>query len=79
MYLDLLEDQTKYLRKYIWKIKVSLKIKIFMWFLHLREVLTKDNLAKRNWKEVRHVFSVIKMNPYNTCSLNVHLQKLYGE
>jgi hypothetical protein len=30
MYLDLLDDQTKYLRKYIWKMKVPLKIKIFM-------------------------------------------------
>jgi hypothetical protein len=50
MYLDLLEDQTKYLRKYIWKMKVPLKIKIFMWFLHRREILTKDNLAKRNWQ-----------------------------
>jgi hypothetical protein len=50
MYLDLLDDQTKYLRKYIWKIKVPLKIKIFMWFLHHKVILTKDNLAKRNWE-----------------------------
>jgi hypothetical protein len=50
MYLDLLDDQTKYLRKYIWKIKVPLKIKIFMWFLHRKVILTKDNLAKRNWE-----------------------------
>jgi hypothetical protein len=50
MYLDLLDDQTKYLCKYIWKIKVPLKIKIFMWFLHRKVILTKDNLAKRNWE-----------------------------
>jgi hypothetical protein len=37
------------LRKYIWKMKVLLKIKIFMWFLHQKVILTKDNLAKRNW------------------------------
>jgi hypothetical protein len=30
--------------------KVPLKIKIFMWFLHRREILTKDNLVKRNWQ-----------------------------
>jgi hypothetical protein len=33
MYIDLLDDDTKYLKKYIWKMKVPLKIKIFMWFL----------------------------------------------
>jgi hypothetical protein len=50
MYLDILDDQTKYLRKYIWKMKVPLKIKIFMWFLHHKVILTKDNLVKRNWE-----------------------------
>jgi hypothetical protein len=49
MYLDLLNDDTKYLKKYIWKMKVPLKIKVFMWFLHRKVILTKDNLARRNW------------------------------
>jgi hypothetical protein len=49
MYLDLLDDHTPYLKKYIWKIKVPLKIRIFMWFLHKGVILTKDNLLKRNW------------------------------
>uniref|UniRef100_A0A453PTX1 Reverse transcriptase zinc-binding domain-containing protein n=1 Tax=Aegilops tauschii subsp. strangulata TaxID=200361 RepID=A0A453PTX1_AEGTS len=26
-----------------------LKIKVFMWFVHKHVILTKDNLAKRNW------------------------------
>jgi hypothetical protein len=30
MYLDYMDDHTKFLRKYIWKIKVSLKRRIFM-------------------------------------------------
>ena len=30
--------------------KVPLKIKIFMWFLHRKVILTKDNLTKRNWE-----------------------------
>ena len=29
--------------------KVPLKIRIFMWFLYRKVILTKDNLAKRNW------------------------------
>jgi hypothetical protein len=49
MDLDLLDDDTKYLKKYIWKMKVPLKIKAFMWFLHRKVLLTKDNLIKRNW------------------------------
>jgi hypothetical protein len=46
MYEDLMNDHTPFLRKYLWKVKVSLKIKIFMWFLSNKVLLTKDNLAK---------------------------------
>src|SRR6187551_4021419 len=35
--------------KKIWKLKVPLKIKIFMWYLKRGVILTKDNLARRNW------------------------------
>ena len=50
MYLNYMNGHTVYLKKYIWKIKVPLKIRIFMWFLHRKVILTKDNLAKRNWQ-----------------------------
>jgi hypothetical protein len=49
MYLDLLNGITIYLHKYLWKMKVPLKTKIFMWFVQRKEILTKDNLLKRNW------------------------------
>jgi hypothetical protein len=42
-----MNGHTVFLKKYIWKLKVSLKIRIFMWFLHRKVLLTKDNLAKR--------------------------------
>jgi hypothetical protein len=48
MYLDMLDHDTKYLKRYIWKMKVPLKIKVFIWFLHWKVILTKDNLVKRN-------------------------------
>jgi hypothetical protein len=51
MYLDLLNGRTVYLKNYIWKIKVPFKIRIFMWFLHPKVILTKDNSIKRNWKD----------------------------
>jgi hypothetical protein len=48
-YTDLMNRHTRFLHKYLWKIKVPLKIKIFMWFLYKKVLLTKDNLAKRKW------------------------------
>jgi hypothetical protein len=49
MYLDLLDGDTVFLKKYIWKMKVALKIRIFMWFVFKKVILTKDNLIKINW------------------------------
>ncbi len=34
----------------IWKLRIPLKNKIFLWYLKKGVILTKDNLAKRNWK-----------------------------
>ena len=31
-----------------WKLRIPLKIKIFMWYFRRGVLLTKDNLAKRN-------------------------------
>jgi hypothetical protein len=50
MYLHLLNQHALFHHKFIWKLKVSLKIKIFFWYLHRRVILTKDNLAQKNWK-----------------------------
>ena len=36
--------------KKIWKMKVPLKTKKFVWYLRKGVILTKDNLAKRNWQ-----------------------------
>ena len=49
MYLDLINSGpiTRSLR--IWKVKVPLRIKIFMWFVHKEVILTKENLIKRRW------------------------------
>jgi hypothetical protein len=34
----------------IWKLKLPLKVKIFIWYPIKGVALTKDNLAKRQWK-----------------------------
>jgi hypothetical protein len=48
MYLHLIDTYSPFLHKKIWKIKIPLKIKIFLWFLQKGVVLTKDNLARKN-------------------------------
>jgi hypothetical protein len=50
MYADIMNGHTVFLKKYLWKIKVPLKIRIFMWFIYKKAILTKDNLAKRRWR-----------------------------
>jgi len=50
MYLHLINTHTPFRHKKIWKIKAPLEIKIFLWYLQKEVVLTKDNLARKNWK-----------------------------
>jgi len=49
MYLDIINSGSIPRSVHIWKVKVPLRIKVFMWFVHKQVILTKDNLAKRNW------------------------------
>jgi hypothetical protein len=49
-YLALIQNDVPNLNKRLWKLKTPLKIKIFLWYLRRGIVLTKDNLAKRNWQ-----------------------------
>jgi hypothetical protein len=50
MYLDALDADPPFQHRKIWKWKLPLKIKNFLWFLQRGVVLTKDNLAKKIWK-----------------------------
>jgi hypothetical protein len=36
--------------KKIWKMKISLKMEVFTWYLRRGVILTKDNLVKYNWQ-----------------------------
>jgi hypothetical protein len=50
MYSALIEPIQPVLNnKSIWKMKIPLKTKVFSWYLRRGVILTKDNLAKRNW------------------------------
>ena len=50
MYLHLANHNFPFRHKFIWKLKVPLKIKIFLWYLQKGVLLTKDNLRRKNWK-----------------------------
>jgi hypothetical protein len=49
-----------------------------MWFVQRKEILTKDNLVKRNWKVLVNAAFVIMTSLYNTYSSSAHLQKSSG-
>jgi hypothetical protein len=49
MYRALLGIQALPYNTFIWKLKIPLKVKVFMWYLFKGVILTKDNLARRQW------------------------------
>jgi hypothetical protein len=44
------------MNKQLWRLKVQLKIKIFMWYMRKEVVLTKDNLIKRIWGDSKQYY-----------------------
>ena len=50
MYRDMMLNNFSSDKNISWKLRVPLKIKIFLWYLKKGVILTKDNLAKRKWK-----------------------------
>jgi hypothetical protein len=51
MYQALLDIDIVPHNSYLRKIKILLKMKVFLWLLYREAILTKDNLVKRNWYE----------------------------
>ena len=61
----------------LWHIKVPTRMKIFLWYLKKGVILTKDNLARRNWngdtmcsfchspETIQHLFWIVFM--LNSC------------
>jgi hypothetical protein len=48
MYVALINNRVR-VSQDIWQIKIPIRIKIFLWYLKRCVILTKDNLAQRNW------------------------------
>ena len=49
-YLGLIHQNIPNTNKHLWELKTPLKIKVFLWYLRKGVILTKDNLARRNWQ-----------------------------
>jgi len=49
-YWGLISQNVPNVNKKLWKLKLPLKIKIFLRYIRRGIILTKDNLAKRNWQ-----------------------------
>jgi hypothetical protein len=64
-------SQPVFNNKYIWKMKIPLKTKVFAWYFRRAVILTKDNLVKRYWhgckkyvfchqdETIKHLFSTV--------------------
>jgi hypothetical protein len=68
MYRSLVRPQVVPRNHPIWKIKIPLKIKIFMWYLINNLALTTDNLVKKQWKGCLRCVA---------CTLNESIQHLF--
>ena len=63
----------------IWKMKIPLKTKVFVWYLRRGVILTKDNLAKHNWQGSKNVSSVKMTSPLHIYSSIASSLGLYGQ
>jgi hypothetical protein len=53
MYRALVIAEVVSYNTFIWKLKLLLKIKVFLWYLYKGVILTKDNLVRRQWQADR--------------------------
>jgi hypothetical protein len=66
MYNDIVLRAGTPVNCWVWKAKIPLKIKIFLWYLRNWVVLTKDNLVKRKWNGCAKYCFVWSRKQFNT-------------
>jgi hypothetical protein len=66
LYTTLISNGVAHMNKQLWKLKVPLKIKTFMWYMSREVVLTKDNLARQIGMVEHNVASIYGKSLYNT-------------
>ena len=78
MYEGLINGHTKYLCKYLWKVKIPHKIRAFIWFLSRKCCRQRVTLLKESGKDVRKLSYVTRMRQLSICSSLVLLLVLFG-
>ncbi len=78
MYLALINNGYIERNKMIGKLKMPLKIKIFMWYLLKGVVLTKDNIARRNWNGSLRCCFLIKNENIQHLFMDCHYANFIG-
>jgi hypothetical protein len=64
--------------KHLWKAKIPLKIKVWLWLIWHNAIASKDNMIKRGWGEILNASFVIKKRPFYTCSSSALLPSSCG-
>lgn len=50
LYRKLIAENLNFPQKFLWKVKVPAKIKVCLWLVNRKSILTRDSLLKRGWQ-----------------------------
>jgi len=75
-FLGLIHHNIPNTNKKLWKLKIPLKIKIFLCYLKRGVILTKDNLARRNWQESQQCYFCHEDETIQHFSFDCHVTRL---
>ena len=76
LYQQLIKSDVGFPHKFLWKIKILAKIKMFLWLFARKSILSRDNLAIKGWKgdqkcvfcgqdeSIDHLFSLVQLRNY---------------
>jgi hypothetical protein len=63
----------------VWRAKIPEKIKVVMWLVEQKAILTKDSMLKRNWQGILAATFVANLKLLATFYSLVRLTELFGE
>ena len=61
LYRNMAAEDCNFPQKILWKVKVLAKIKVFLWLVKRKSIVTKDSLLKGAGEVPRNVCFVVKM------------------
>ena len=79
MYQHMLNGTSDIQSMFIWKLKIPLKIKIFLWYVLRGVIVTNDNLTKRNWKGSQQCVFCTRTETIQHLIFDCQFAKFFGE